>query len=140
MTNNHLTLAYIPESERRENISHVRVLHSAYDIAAEVEYEGRQAEQREQEHNCCPVLDELEIDHYAWAILGEVRFPKLSHTAIVACLTPTDFVPLELQIPSYMVERECITYSFCSHSLSVDGSDRYDIASFHMRGRCWHPS
>ena len=102
MTNNHLTLAYIPESERRENISHVRVLHSAYDVAAVVEYEGRQAEEREEEHNCCPVLDKLEIDHYARTILGEVRFSKLSHTAIVASLTPTDFVPLELKIPSYI--------------------------------------
>jgi hypothetical protein len=100
LTNNRLTLAYIPESERRENISHVRVLHSAYDVAAVVEYEGRQAEECEDEHYCGPVFDELEINHDTWTILGEVRFPKLSHTAIVASLTPTDFVPLELQIPS----------------------------------------
>jgi hypothetical protein len=102
LTNNPLTLANIPESESRENIGHVRVLHSANNVAAVVEYEGRQAEEREEEHDCGPVFDELEIDHYAWTILGEVRFPKLSHTAIVACLTSTDFMPLELQIPSYI--------------------------------------
>ena len=102
MTNNPLTLAYIPESECRENICHVRVLHPAYDIAAVVEYKRRQAEEREEEHDCGPVLYELEIDHDTWTILSEVRFPKLSHTAIVAYLTPTDFVPLEFKIPSYM--------------------------------------
>jgi hypothetical protein len=102
LTNNTLTLANIPESECCENIGHVRVLHSANDVTAVVEYKGRQAEEREEKHDCCPVLDELEIDHDTWTILGEVRFPKLSHTAIVACLTPTDFEPLELQIPSCM--------------------------------------
>jgi hypothetical protein len=102
LTNNHLTLAYIPDSERSEYISHVRVLHPAYDVTTVEEYEGRQAEEREEEHDSGPVLDELEIDYDTRTILGEIRFPKLSHATVVPCLTPTYFVTLELQIASYI--------------------------------------
>jgi hypothetical protein len=103
LTKNPLTLAYIPDCERREYISHVRVLHPANDVATVEEYERRQAKDRQEEHDSCPVLDELEIDHDTRTILGEVRFPKSTHATVVACLTPTYFVPLELQIASYIV-------------------------------------
>jgi hypothetical protein len=98
LTNNYLTLSNIPNSEGSEYIRHIRVLHPANDVATVEEYEGRQAEESEDEHDYGPVLDELEIDHDTWTILGEVRFPKVCHATIVACPTPTDFVPLELQI------------------------------------------
>ena len=102
MTNYNLTLAYIPDSERSEYISHVRVLHPANDVTTVEEYEGRQAEEREEKHYGGPVFDKLEIDYDTRTILGEVRFPKLSHATVVPCLTPTYFVTLELQIASYI--------------------------------------